>query len=243
MTDAGQREALINQAADDLVKAQSINPLNTDHTANLARLYSLWASYATTMDDRQAKADRSAYYFDKATILSPNSARIWGEWALLEQNIRNKPEESLRLVQKALEIDPIYDFSLALMGEYYTRQMQNSTDPEEIAESAQKAIDAYTQAAANAADTASWINYNVSLVNLYVSQGQVDTAIQTLQAVLAQGKGTSNEWRYLLTLSQLYFQKQDKANALLYATSAQDIAPAEQQSDIQLFIDQVNATP
>jgi hypothetical protein len=37
------RDRLISQAARDLRKAQAINPLNPDHTANLARLHSLWA--------------------------------------------------------------------------------------------------------------------------------------------------------------------------------------------------------
>jgi O-antigen ligase/tetratricopeptide (TPR) repeat protein len=45
LQDATERERLIARAAEDLRTAQKINPLNTDHTANLARLYSLWATY------------------------------------------------------------------------------------------------------------------------------------------------------------------------------------------------------
>ena len=42
------QDNLVLQAENDLKVAQSINPLNTDHTANLARLYTWWAGKATS---------------------------------------------------------------------------------------------------------------------------------------------------------------------------------------------------
>ncbi len=56
LTDSAEQEALLSQAALDLKNAQAINPLNTDHTANLARLFSLWSSMTQDQLERQEKA-------------------------------------------------------------------------------------------------------------------------------------------------------------------------------------------
>ena len=84
----------MQQAENDLLKAQALNPLNTDHTANLARLYSYWAAYATTPEERQQRAEKSSQYFSRAVALSRNSALLWDEWASLYLFVLQQPEEA-----------------------------------------------------------------------------------------------------------------------------------------------------
>src|SRR5690606_6345427 len=48
------RQELLRAAEVVLQQAQRVNPLNTDHTANLARLYRSWADLSTDPERRQA---------------------------------------------------------------------------------------------------------------------------------------------------------------------------------------------
>ena len=65
-----------------LENARLLNPLNTDHSANLARLYRRWADVyaadAAVRTDRLAQADAQ---YKIATTLSPNNAILWNEWS------------------------------------------------------------------------------------------------------------------------------------------------------------------
>jgi tetratricopeptide (TPR) repeat protein len=70
ITDTTEQEKLITQAQRDLEKAQHINPLNTDHTANLARLYSMWSSMTEDSQKKLERAQKSDYYFSRAIVLS-----------------------------------------------------------------------------------------------------------------------------------------------------------------------------
>ncbi len=71
LQDTPERERLIEQAAEDLRKAQQINPLNTDHTANLARLYSLWATFTHDQAVIQQRASISDDYFRQGVDAQP----------------------------------------------------------------------------------------------------------------------------------------------------------------------------
>ena len=71
---------LLRAAETVLLAAQQINPLNTDHTANLARLYRTWADLAASDPAvRQARLEQSIAMYDKAVMLSPNAAHLWNE--------------------------------------------------------------------------------------------------------------------------------------------------------------------
>jgi tetratricopeptide (TPR) repeat protein len=243
LTDAAQRDAVIEQAAADLKKAQAINPLNTDHTANLGRLYSLWANYATDPADRAAKAKTSADYFSRAVVISPNNARLWDEWALLEMNINQQYDEAFRLANTGLQIDPKYDFTQSVLGDYYIRQYQAASDQAAKDQDLANAITHYSQAVALATDATSLINYRVTLANLYIQTNQYTQAIQVLKDVISFVPTSSDNWRYQQTVAQLYWQLKDKSNALLYANDALGTAPDDQKGSIQSFIAQVQAAP
>src|SRR5690606_39848091 len=73
------RQELLRAAEVVLQQAQRVNPLNTDHTATLARLYRSWADLSTDPERRQAMLDRSIEYYNTAVTLSPNAAHLWNE--------------------------------------------------------------------------------------------------------------------------------------------------------------------
>jgi tetratricopeptide (TPR) repeat protein len=104
-----------------LTHARNLNPLNTDHSANLARLYRRWADLET---EPQAKRDRlmtSSDYYSQATTLSPQNAQLWNEWATvnlslhdLEQQLQNDHAaadlaQAQSLLDHSLELDSLYE--------------------------------------------------------------------------------------------------------------------------------------
>jgi Tfp pilus assembly protein PilF len=126
--DEAGKQDLVQRAEGDLKIAQGINPLNTDHTANLARLYNWWAA---TTNDPAAKEERgmiSNDYYARALTLSPNHSTLWGEWAVLLMDVLNKPEEARQRLEHALQLDPAYSFTQGLMGDYFVQLAQNQTD-------------------------------------------------------------------------------------------------------------------
>jgi tetratricopeptide (TPR) repeat protein len=67
-----------------LTHARALNPLNTDHSANLARLHRRWADLkASDPAARQQELETAAKYYQEATELSPNNAQLWNEWGLI----------------------------------------------------------------------------------------------------------------------------------------------------------------
>ena len=81
---------LLAQAESELLKAQALNPRNTDHYANLARLYVWWADAMSdpnsgvpgTAQDQAQRYAAGIVQYEKAHDLSPGNASIWNELAL-----------------------------------------------------------------------------------------------------------------------------------------------------------------
>ncbi len=115
----GQNE-LLRGAETVLLEAQRLNPLNTDHTANLARLYRSWADFSTSAEQRQEKLDLSLKYYDIAVRLSPNAAHLWNEKGILHVS-RGEDEQALAAYEKSLSLDDKFDQTYLLLAEYYER--------------------------------------------------------------------------------------------------------------------------
>ena len=112
-----------------LTHARDLNPLNTDHSANLARLYRRWSDLET---DKQAKRDRlatSSAYYGQATILSPQNAQLWNEWATvnlslhdIDQQLNNGQAtddltQAQSLLDHSLSLDQQYDETYLFRGQ------------------------------------------------------------------------------------------------------------------------------
>ena len=245
LTDAKEREKLFEQAQVDLIKAQTLDPLNIDHTANLARLNSLWAIYTTDQDLRSKRNLASDDYFAKAVLIAPNNARIWDEWALLYLNNLKQPEEAFQRIVKSKEIDPYYDWSYGLLGDYYAQRAQATTDPVEKNTYLQQSIEGYSQALklAIATDTRSQYNYTVALAGVYVQLEQLQMAIETYQQAISLYPGNTDIWRIEYTLTQIYYQLGDTQNALIHAENALAGAPDAQKDNLRKLINQISGQP
>jgi tetratricopeptide (TPR) repeat protein/O-antigen ligase len=240
MVNSSERDALISQAAEDLTNAQRINPLNTDHTANLARLFSLWAAFAEGNDKKLQRADKSSEYFSRAVALSPNNARIWDEWALHYLAVEEEPDEVLPKLQKALELDPFYDWTYGLLGDYYSQKSENIPDnqAEEKRETLLLALENYRMAIENSTGSPDYLisGYHAALAGVYIQLGEFDQAIKNYEMAVQINPNREDGWRILETLSQLYLQRGDTESALFYAQNAKSLAPEGQKARLEEWI-------
>lgn len=117
------RGELLRAAEVVLRQAQTVNPLNTDHTANLARLYRTWADLSSDPEVRQAKLDQSIEYYNMAVTLSPNAAHLWNEKgnAHLARGEDDLAEEAYL---HSLGLDDEYLQTYLLLADFYERREQ-----------------------------------------------------------------------------------------------------------------------
>jgi len=115
---------LLRAAETILLEAQRVNPLNTDHTANLARLYRSWADLESDPAKREAALEKSLRDYETALVLSPNAAHLWNEkGAALTLMGRNDQAEAT--YEHSLAIDDRFENTYLLMAEFYDRSGQS----------------------------------------------------------------------------------------------------------------------
>ncbi len=131
------QDSLLRGAEAVLLEAQRLNPLNTDHTANLARLYRSWADFAQEPDVRQAKLDESLNYYNIAVRLSPQAAHLWNEKGILHV-ARGENDEALAAYEKSLSLDEKFDQTYLLLAEYYERSGESDKLLEILEEARQR---------------------------------------------------------------------------------------------------------
>jgi len=112
---AEQRDAMFEEAMRTLREAYRVAPLNSDHSANLARAYQIWGDRTFDPELRAERLDESRRWFagdpdeglPGAMGLSPRNAELVEQLATTEL-IAGDREVALDLLERALEIDPEY---------------------------------------------------------------------------------------------------------------------------------------
>ncbi len=256
LTTEAEQSAVVAQAENDLKAAQKINPLNTDHTANLARLYSWWASKTNDAQKRLERGQISADYYARATVLSRNSAALWAESAVVYLNILNQPDEAKRLLEKALALDADYPFVQSLMGDYYLSVGRTQVVPELKVENMEKAITYYEKAIETSVgrDAGNQLNYSIAVGNVYLELASInpenldkERLSQAATAFLSTRNFAINAQditKIEEQLGRIYIQLGDKASALSHLQQSLAAASATADKDrLQQLINQVNTMP
>jgi tetratricopeptide (TPR) repeat protein len=256
VTDAtADQDSLVLQAEKDLKKAQSINPLNTDHTANLARLYGWWAGKATTPTALTERAQQASDYYATAITLSPNNSTLWDEWAVLYMQLLNEPQQALERLNHALQLDNEYSFTQGLLGDYYLMIATSADDTTSKKQAYMTAASYYRTAAdvTKPGDTTSKAAYLVSLGNVLslsaglespnINHDQLLQAISALKEAIDAGVSSSDLWKIQQAIAKLYLQLGDKANAQDYAILALRGAPESASDQVQQLITNIQSLP
>ncbi|MCI0476560.1 MAG: tetratricopeptide repeat protein, partial [Anaerolineales bacterium] len=117
-SDPARRAALVTTSEKILLNAQRLNSLNTDHTANLARMNRIVAGFTADATERAARYAKSSEYYQAATRISPHTAYLYNEWSQTYTQSGDL-ERARAMLEKSLTIDDEYAQTYFLLGEYY----------------------------------------------------------------------------------------------------------------------------
>jgi tetratricopeptide (TPR) repeat protein len=207
-TTGAERDRYLRDAEQSLLTAQALNPLNTDHSANLARLY---LSESQMVDSALSSLllQRALDYYAVATQLSPNAAHLYNETSTAHLT-SGDAAGALQKLQVSLSLDQRYSDTYRRLGDLF--QSTGELD---------RAIEAYNQALA--LKPSDW-QVHSTLGYLYAQQGDLSRAIQENLAVIEQRPSDFTAHR---NLTVLYGETGDLQTALAYAERALELAQSD----------------
>lgn len=228
-----EAQELLGQAEEDLKRAQSLNPLNTDHTANIARLYRFWADIPGSAS--AALLSESEAYYHRALVLSPNNSGIWNELGTLYLQKLGDPEAGLAILQKSIEIDPFNDATYAILGDFYSNEL-GGTAEESDAETVAQVAGFYAEALDRAKRRDARYLYAIALGGVYVYAIDYPAALDAYFIAL-DNASDSQVWQVQDTIAKVFARAEDFDQALVYARSSLTNAPETQRAAQQQLIE------
>lgn len=238
--DRTEQAALLNQAEARLQEAQRINPLNTDHTANLARLNMRWVALGEAEAQREARIETAEDYYRDALALSPQNSVIRNEYALLAYDLKNSCEQAIELFIESAAIDPYYQETYFRLADLYTRCARElpPAQRDDYLNEAAEYIAAGTELRPN--DVRGWLR----AAQLYEQLARWDEAVAAYESARAvdPSGATAPVWNVDFRLAQLYAQMGDAETARRLAQQALLAAPPDAAPQIQQFLFQFETT-
>jgi len=215
------QSAFYQRALQSLVTARGINPLNTDHTANMARLYRSWAETESDPEIRGQLFQTSLAYYAEAVQLSPNNAQLYNEWGLVHFLMgdyalaEQRYEQSLALDQQFLQ-------TYLLFADIYWTQQEWP-----------KAIANYEQVVTLNPDLLQGWS---ALGYAYSQAGEYDKALEANLRVL---QSAPDDYGTLKNVAILYNEREEVAKAVEYAQRALAVAPEAERATLETFLAQM----
>ncbi|HSM56351.1 MAG TPA: hypothetical protein VK879_09380 [Candidatus Sulfomarinibacteraceae bacterium] len=232
-----EQRQLLETARQRLRLAQEINPLNTDHTANLARLTTRWASLSNLDPGQRAElVEEAKSLYRDALALSPQNSVIRNEYANLLATLDNDCDASIETFERSLDIDPYYANTYFALAGVYELCAERQPQEERVV---------YYEKAAATLETALEREVEsdgailVQAAQLYQQAGQYEDAINALQQVRRLDDSQVPAWNVDFRLANIYYDMGDLERAEALATEALAAAPVEAQAQIQAFVDQL----
>ncbi|MBN1401758.1 MAG: tetratricopeptide repeat protein [Anaerolineae bacterium] len=220
---AQMRQAYLEASRDALLRARELNPLNTDHTANLGRLYRTWAELESDPAARRQKMEQSAAYYQQALLLSPNNAQIHNESGLIYFLLGDR-EQAMASYERSLALDRQFMQTYILMGDVYLEEQNWAA-----------AVSVYEKALAL---DPSFVQGWSALGYAYSQMGALDEAIRAnLQVLVRLGEDYST----FKNLAILYRESGNVEQAVAYAERALRLAPEAERPVVQAFIAEASA--
>ena len=259
--DPAVRETVLLETEQTLHEAREINPLNTDHSANLGRMYRRWMDFvsADDIETRQYLFQKSAENYAIATSLSPHNAILWNEWAVLYLSVGDLAQAQEKC-SHSLELDPEFDETWwKVQASIYASQ----NDITKTIEAYERALDIkprltdvwllmgdtymrqnQLEEAAAAYEQALELNPNHTqawrvLGSIYAQLGRLDEAITALQHTLELNPEASDAWDTHRILAIVYNQLGQNHAALSHAQTALELSPEDQQPALQDMVAQL----
>ncbi len=112
------RQDMLSASLTALTEARRLNPLNTDHTANLGRLYRFWGE---AVDPKYLQT--SLDYYRQALEISPNTAHLYDEWSQV-YFVMGQYQACLDKLLKSLSLDSQFVPTYVYLGDTYQAMNQ-----------------------------------------------------------------------------------------------------------------------
>ncbi len=218
-----EREALFLEAERSLEKAGDLNPLNVDHTANLARLYHLWAQSSGDSGQKAGYFQQALSSYEQAIARCPGSVVLWQEWGYT-YFLMGSHKHALEKYQQALTLDSTFAPAHLRLGELYRAESKW-----------QEAARAYERAIAYN-DTS--IVAHSGLGEMYARLGRIAEAVRENQRTLELDPEN------LIThtnLALLYRHLGEAQPALRHAQKALAVTAPGKRAALEKFIAQLRA--
>jgi tetratricopeptide (TPR) repeat protein len=137
----------------------------------------------------------------------------------------------------SLEIDPEYDWTHGLLGDYYARTASLAENSEEKHALLEKAADEYRKAIKYTKyyEAQNLYGYKVALANVYTRLGYYGKAVEMYEKILGGGR-RGDTWRIEETLAKIYLKLGEEDKALTLAQRARDFAPQNEKRRLEEFI-------
>ncbi len=194
------RADLLRAAETILVEAQRVNPLNTDHTANLARLYRSWADMESADGvQRTALLEKSLERYREATTLSPNAAHLWNEMGGT-LSLLGRGDEAEETFKYSLSLDDRFETTYLLLAELYDQQGRD--------EELKTLLEAGVDKVRTSAQIQSYLGV------LQARSGDLDDALETNLALVERNPNDANAVRNLIIL---YRDREEYEEALAWS--------------------------
>ncbi len=236
---------LLRAAETILLEAQQVNPLNTDHTANLARLYRTWSDLESDPTARQATLEKALRYYETAVVLSPNAAHLWNEkGSTLTIMERNDEAEATYL--HSLTLDDRFENTYLLLAEFYDRT-SDTEKLKDLLETGLEKIPNSTQlrsylgvVLARSGDMEGALQTNLDIIEksptditasrnlaiIYRDMGQPEDAIQWADRTVELAGGDTNvALPVLRLLSELYTSQNQPDQVIIQYERMRALAP------------------
>ena len=225
--DTAQQDLALRETEQVLLQAQVISPLNTDHSANMARMYRRWANLPAGRDNSRALSELASQYYDVATTLSPQNSILWNEWAsLYYYNLRDE-DGFQEKIDHSLELDAEFEQTWLIIADVRASQ----GDMEGAVEAYQTALDI------NPRQRNVW----VALGQAYLQLNRSDEAIAAIGQAISMAPNANNVWDMRRLLAIGYYQNGDIEQAIAEAELGLQLAPDEQKQLMEQLLQQLQA--
>ena len=232
------QEQLLVTADKGLVEAQTINPLNTDHTANLARLNTRWAD-ATAGAERETHVEDAKAYYAAALKLSPQNAVIRNERARLAYAFDRDCQSSIDLYNESATVDPYYASTRFERAEIQIACAGNSEGEQQTAYYQDAIASIEEGLALDDNDPRRW----TQLAQVNEQLQQYDAALDAFDQARQRANNRFPAWQTTLAMADVAQKKGEIDLAISYARESLSNAPVEQQSQVQAYLSQLTGEP
>ncbi|MFO7541055.1 MAG: peptidylprolyl isomerase [Chloroflexota bacterium] len=237
--DAQEQISLLQEAERLLRRAQDLNPLNTDHTANLARLNTRWSQLAADPGVRSERVDEAEKFYQGAISLSPQNSIIRNEYAGLIYELKGDCDEALAAYDAAVTADPYYPVSYFARADIHINCAANLSEDERN--------EGYRQALASIEEG---LELDPNNVRAWQQIGQIRQQMGEYEAALAafdearerNVNGRIPTWNIDYLAAFTNYQMGEAEEAARLARQALAAAPPEAAPQIEQLLAQIDPT-